>query len=192
MIKAVIFDCFGVLVGSGFWNVYRRLGGDPDGDRAFINEMLGQVDSGRISVDELARRVSAHLGVSIETYQRAFSDDEVPHADVFAYIRSELKPRYKIGLVSNVGPGHLERRIPPELLGLFDTVIASGEVGLLKPDPAIFRLAAERLGVAPEEAVFTDDHVPYLPGATAIGMHAILFEGLDDFKRQLALAVSAS
>jgi HAD superfamily hydrolase (TIGR01509 family) len=183
MVRAVIFDCFGVLVGTGYWNVYRQLGGDPDKDAAFLDEVLAKADSGRITSEELAQIVSDHLGITTEQYERAHRADEVPNQEVFDFIR-ELKPRYKIGLLSNVGPGTIERKIPPNLLELFDTKVISSEVGLLKPDPAIFRLAAERLGVAPQEAVFTDDHVEYLPGAVQIGMPTVLFTSLADFKEK--------
>jgi len=185
VIKAVIFDCFGVLVGTGYWNVYRQLGGDPVKDAEFLDEVLAKADSGRITSAELAQIVSERLGITIEQYERTHQADEVPNQEVFAFIR-ELKPRYKIGLLSNVGPGTIERKIPPDLLELFDTKVISSEVGLLKPDPAIFRLAAERLGVAPSEAVFTDDHAEYLPGAVQVGMPTVLFTGLADFKEKFA------
>jgi HAD superfamily hydrolase (TIGR01509 family) len=186
MIKAVVFDCFGVLVGSGFWNVYQSLGGDPVKNAAFIDDVLNRADGGIMSAEELRDIMSKHLGVSPDEYAAAYNNDEVPNLQVFDFIRTELKPHYKIGLLSNAGPGVVQRRIPPELLSLFDAVVVSGEVGLLKPDPAIFRLVAEQLHVTPEEAVFTDDHAPYLPGATAVGMHPILFKGLDDFRRQFS------
>ncbi len=56
---------------------------------------------------------------------------------------------------------------------LFDDVVDSSAVGLRKPDPAIYRLACERLGVAPEASVFIDDHHGNVLGARAIGMHAV-------------------
>ena len=191
MIKAVVFDCFGVVVGTGYWNVYKRLGGDPAKDGKFLDEVLGRADTGKIDTDELAKIVSERLGITADEYSRAYKEDEVPNLEVFEFIRAELRPHYKIGLLSNVGPGVIERKIPQELLQLFDAVVLSGEVGLLKPDPAIFRLTVERLGVAPEEAVFADDHVEYLVGAEAIGMSTILFTDLGDFKYQFAKLIGA-
>ena len=191
MIKAVVFDCFGVVVGTGYWNVYKRLGGDPAKDATFLDEVLGRADTGKIDTDELAKIVSERLGITADEYRRAYKEDEVPNLEVFEFIRAELKPHYKIALLSNVGPGVIERKIPQELLQLFDAVVLSGEVGLLKPDPAIFRLTVERLGVAPEEAVFADDHAEYLVGAEAIGMPTILFTDLGDFKYQFAKLTEA-
>jgi epoxide hydrolase-like predicted phosphatase len=53
---------------------------------------------------------------------------------------------------------------------LFDAVVISGEVGLRKPEPEIYRLAADRLGLAPEECVFVDDLAPNVRGAVRVGM----------------------
>lgn len=61
----------------------------------------------------------------------------------------------------------------------FDDVVISGEVGLRKPDPAIFLLAAERLDVAPDACVFVDDHPLNLKAAAALGMQTILHRGDD-------------
>jgi HAD superfamily hydrolase (TIGR01509 family) len=58
-------------------------------------------------------------------------------------------------------------------------MVISGEVGLNKPEPEIFRLGAERLGVAPEDCVFVDDLRENCAGAEAVGMTAILHRGAD-------------
>ncbi|MFL5913134.1 MAG: HAD family hydrolase [Gaiellaceae bacterium] len=53
---------------------------------------------------------------------------------------------------------------------LFDTIVISGEVGLRKPDPAIYKLAAERLELSPNQVVFVDDLAPNVRAAAAVGM----------------------
>lgn len=63
---------------------------------------------------------------------------------------------------------------PMELIDeLFDAAVISSEVGLRKPDPRIYHLALEKVGLAPAEAVFVDDAMPNVEGAKAVGMHAI-------------------
>lgn len=59
-------------------------------------------------------------------------------------------------------------------MDLFDVVVDSCEEGMRKPDPAIFRLACDRLGVAPEAAVFLDDVGPNVAAAEAVGLHGIV------------------
>jgi putative hydrolase of the HAD superfamily len=64
---------------------------------------------------------------------------------------------------------------PGDRLGpLFDAVVLSGDVGIRKPDPAIFRLATQRLGVAARACVFVDDHPGHLEAAAAEGMTTVL------------------
>lgn len=154
-------------------------------DGEFVDSLLDKVNLGKITSDQLAQLVCDRLGISIDTYRAAMRADQQPNPEVFDYIR-ELKPKYKIGMLSNVTRASLEQKIPQDLRDLFDVMVLSGEVGLLKPDPAIFRLAIDRLGLKPGEIVFTDDHEEYLTGAKEVGMHAILFKDLDDFKRHFA------
>lgn len=58
--------------------------------------------------------------------------------------------------------------------GLFDTVVLSGEVGMRKPEAAIFRHAAQTLGLQPADCVFVDDMAPNVAAAQALGMTAVL------------------
>lgn len=84
---------------------------------------------------------------------------------------------YRLGLLSNVSDG---AAFPIARLGLprlFDEMILSHEVRLLKPDPAIFQLACERLGVAPEETVFVaDGGFGELDAAHRLGIFSVMLE----------------
>jgi putative hydrolase of the HAD superfamily len=73
----------------------------------------------------------------------------------------------------------------------FDSVVISGEVGLRKPQPEIFRLALDRLGVGAERAVFVDDAEPNLIGARALGLRTILHEDPATTRAALAALVPA-
>ncbi|TDW95484.1 MULTISPECIES: HAD family phosphatase [Kribbella] len=69
--------------------------------------------------------------------------------------------------------------------GMFDDIVISGEVGLRKPEPEIFELAAQRLGLEPAECVFVDDLQLNVDGARAVGMTAILHTEYDETRRAL-------
>jgi HAD superfamily hydrolase (TIGR01509 family) len=182
VIKAVIFDCFGVLAGTGIWSVYERAGGDIVRDAAFLDEVFDKSNLALITREEARERVAKKLGISVDQWRKLVDEDEVPNVEVFEYIRSALKPKYKIGLLSNASPGMPKRHFTDEQIKLLDAVIVSGEVGLIKPDPKIFQLAVEKLGVEPEEALFTDDHAKYLGGAREIGMQAHQFTSVAELK----------
>ena len=71
MVKAVIFDCFGVIVGQGFGHTYRAAGGDPERDRDFIVDMLNRSDRGLISDDEFRSGMAGQLGLSPREWHQA-------------------------------------------------------------------------------------------------------------------------
>ena len=100
---------------------------------------------------------------------------DVPMVD--AVRAREGRRRDAPGLVSNsIGAGRYDRSQFPEM---FDGVVISAEVGMHKPQPEIFRLGAERVGLPPEECVFVDDLRENCEGAEAVGMTAVLHRGAD-------------
>jgi len=99
----------------------------------------------------------------------------------------------RIGLISN-WDGRLARLVDGlDLAGLLDAVISSADVGLHKPDPRIFELACERVGVSPTDAAHVGDHqYADIIGAEAVGMIAVLIDrhggehpGVERFVRSL-------
>jgi len=83
--------------------------------------------------------------------------------------------RHRLGVLSNASRGWTERFRARGIAGLFDDVVVSGDVGVAKPDPAIFRLAAERLGVPPAACLMIDDQPQHLRGAETTGMRTHLY-----------------
>ena len=74
-----------------------------------------------------------------------------------------------------MGRGALDDLLGANDQALFDEIIVSGAVGLAKPDPAIFTLAADRLGCDPDECVMIDDVARNCDSAESIGMRSILY-----------------
>jgi putative hydrolase of the HAD superfamily len=90
-------------------------------------------------------------------------------------VRAARSRGIRTGLISNsVGTDNYDRAVLDEL---FDATVISGEVGLHKPQPEIFLLGAERIGLAPAECVFVDDLRENCLGAEAVGMTAVLHRG---------------
>lgn len=94
-----------------------------------------------------------------------------PEPEMVEAVRQLRGSGLKAGLLSNSwSTDHYDRKLLAEL---FDAVVLSADVGMHKPQPEIYRLAAERLGVAPEECLFVDDLRENCEGAEAVGMTAI-------------------
>jgi epoxide hydrolase-like predicted phosphatase len=68
----------------------------------------------------------------------------------------------------------------------FDDIVISAEVGLMKPDPRVYHLAARRLGIVPAEILFVDDFIENIAGARAAGMQTLHFTDPEAAQRKLA------
>jgi epoxide hydrolase-like predicted phosphatase len=134
---------------------------------------LRGLETGAIGEGEFEERFAKLLGLDeatdlIESMFRGMR----PCEPMVAAVRAAGERGVKTGLISNSwSTSHYDRDMLEEL---FDTAVISAEVGLHKPQPEIYRLAAERLVVLPEECVFVDDLRENCSGAEAVGMTAIL------------------
>jgi putative hydrolase of the HAD superfamily len=106
--------------------------------------------------------------------ERYWSADDV-NWELLEFI-TNLHPRYKVSLLSNAWDDlrkTMHERWNMDVL--FDDLVISAEVGIVKPDPRVFHLAVERLGVQPAEAVFIDDMQINVEAARQQGLEGIQF-----------------
>jgi len=100
-----------------------------------------------------------------------------PYDDVRPAFERLRAQGLRLGLISNWDSRLASIISGLDLAPLLDTVVSSAEVGLRKPDPRIFELACERLGVSPQESAHVGDHhYADLVGARAVGMRAVLID----------------
>jgi epoxide hydrolase-like predicted phosphatase len=176
MIKAIIFDCFGVLLGNAYKTHLLEVEQEDPERAKEIRAINHASDMGILTREETAEHISALFEMEPEEFLEEQNQVEVPNAALLEYIAS-LKKTYKTGLLSNVsGRERLSIRFTDgQLESHFDTIVASGDEGYIKPQPEIYEIAATRLGVYPTECVFVDDIAEFCDGARAVGMQAIQF-----------------
>jgi len=183
--RAVIFDMGGVLLRSETESGRRKWEarlGLQEGELARI--VFGSAVSARASVGKASESdVWKHVAETFaldnaqlhELITDFWSGDWIDQTLV-QFIR-DLRPRYKTGILSNAWLG--ARAVITQEFGLgstVDIIVISAEEGVQKPDARIYRIAAERLGVSPEEVVFVDDMAENVEAARAIGMRGIQFK----------------
>lgn len=193
-IKAIIWDMGGVILrmgderprqeladefGLSLQQIYREIFDSPSAMQATIGE---------ITTMQHWQIVGEHLGLSnyqtLPFFDRFWSVDEIDYA-LIKFIR-QLRNDFKIGLLSNAGD-HLGQLIKTtrDLASVFDDVIISAEVGLMKPDDQIYHLAISQLGIRPEEGLFIDDLFENVQAARRAGLKAILYHNNDEVFRIL-------
>jgi putative hydrolase of the HAD superfamily len=126
------------------------------------------------------------VGERTEELLKRFVDAErLVNPEMVGLIK-RLHGRYTLGIISNTVPGMMERlRRLLDFVDLFDIVVGSGDVGIAKPDPAIYLHATKLANVAPEQSVFTDDRADLAEAARAVGMHGFRFTGYERFVEDL-------
>jgi epoxide hydrolase-like predicted phosphatase len=134
--------------------------------------LLRGLETGELEDAEFEARFGALLGVAEPDglITRMFADLRPEEAMIEA-VEAAKAAGLKTGLISNSWGLGIYDRAP---IDLFDVAVISGEVGLHKPQPEIYLLACERLGVEPARAVFVDDLRENCDGAEAVGMTALL------------------
>jgi putative hydrolase of the HAD superfamily len=179
--SAVLLDWGGVMTTSlfeSFAAFCATEGIDPNalrdlfrGDRE-ARTLLIDFECGRIDEDEFEPRLALALGVAdhAQLIDRLMAGAKLNRLMV-AGVRRLHDAGVPTGLVSNSWG---TRRYPKELIAeLFDGVVISGDEGFRKPDPRMYSLGAERIGVAPEACVFVDDLAFNLDPARELGMAAV-------------------
>jgi putative hydrolase of the HAD superfamily len=186
-VKGLLVDFGGVLttnVFDSFREFCEREGLDPETVKRLFREdpralgELRKLEKGEVTEEEFAERFGPIVGVE-ETdglVDRLFAGMQPDEAMIEA-VRRARSGGVRTGLISNSwGHGRYDRSTFPEL---FDGVVISGEVGLHKPEPEIFELGAEKVGLEPGDCVFVDDLRENCAGAEAVGMTAVLHRGAD-------------
>lgn len=179
--RAVFFDFGGVLTTS-VWDSFaaflRSEGLEPDTikklfrhDPEALADLRG-LETGELTEGEFEEKLGRRLGLKdpeglIDSMFAGMRPDE----GMVAACKQIRTAGMLTGLISNSwSTSHYDREM---LAALFDTSVISAEVHLHKPQPEIYRLAAERLEVKPEEGIFVDDLRENCEGAEAIGMTAV-------------------
>jgi epoxide hydrolase-like predicted phosphatase len=193
MLKAVAFDWGGVLMrtvdASGRRKWEQRLGLP----RYTVDRVVHgsrswkQAQSGIISHEEYWADVAEQLRLDKDELAEFrcdyFSGDQLDQ-EMMQFVR-ELRPDIKTALLSNASPRLRELLDRLQVTDAFDVIVISGQVGVQKPDPEIYRILLERLGLAAHETVFVDDFIENIEAALRLGMATLHFRAGMDWRDEL-------
>jgi putative hydrolase of the HAD superfamily len=181
--RGLIAD-FGGVLSTSFEGALRsfciREGLEPDAfERVFSLDagakgLLIELERGAISQAEFIDHLAPALGVVPEGLLERMVADLRLEPKVTDAVEGLRQRGIRVAVLSNSWGSHpFDPYTPFQLDERFDAVVISDQVGLRKPEPEIFLLAADRLGLPPRECVFVDDVARYLGPAAALGMGTI-------------------
>jgi len=192
-IRAVFFDFGGVIMRTEFQSPRQKLAERFNMDYDEIDRAVFGSDSARrASVGEITEE--AHWAAILKRFKQPASEMQVFRSQFFGgdvidrklveYIRS-LHGEFHTGLISNAWSGLREFITREKLVDLFDTVIISAEIGVVKPSAKIYEVALEQAKVSAGEAVFVDDVQVNIEACEKVGMKGILFNDFEKFLSRL-------
>lgn len=135
---------------------------------------LDLLDTGAMSETELVAQIADAARAQHEDVWNAVSSAPQLNLELLTHISERLTGEYRVGLLTNIPRGLLER-ILQERLKLFDPALVSSDLGLVKPDPAIFQYAIERAGCEIDRILFIDDSERNVLAAAALGIKSVLY-----------------
>lgn len=183
MIKAIVFDCFGVLVHGSFGYIRNML---PPDRHEEIKDLNRSADYGYISFEEYVQGIADVSGKSVEEIYEIIRSKRIRDENMIAYVRHVKNKGYKTAMLSNIARDVVEGLFPAEeLQELFDTVVLSGYLGMVKPNAEIYEHTLAKLGVQPQEAVMVDDLEVNVDGARRVGMEAVQFATREQLENEL-------
>jgi HAD superfamily hydrolase (TIGR01509 family) len=186
MITTLIFDCFGVIcdhVIGGWYHANRLEKGFPDEN---IKNVLHKFDLGEFSEDDIVDYFSKYDGVNstkeeLREQIDSYLNINLPLTKIIKELRNK---KFKTVLLSNANASFFERKLYPtypEFVKLFDKIIISSEVKMVKPNKNIFEYALQKIASQPSESLFIDDSSANVDGAIACGMHGFVYTDVPSF-----------
>lgn len=179
-ITTFIFDCFGVVsypVLGGWYEINREQKGFKDEN---IKEVFKKYDLGIWSDDQIVEYFSKYDGVRLtkEELKKEIYGTLRLNGELIEIIRKLKTKGFKTALLSNASHTYFENEIYPkfpEFKNLFDQIVISSSVGMMKPDPNIFLYTLKKLSSKPDECIFIDDSKENIDATTKLGINPFLF-----------------
>jgi len=182
VIKAIIFDCFGVLT-EDLWKEFTAT--LPANQKLVATQLNRALDSGQLSHNDFYSEIYELTGRKPQEVENIINSSMQKNQPLLEYIAT-LKPTYKTCILSNISSDWITKRfLSEEEAALFDKIFLSFEIGYTKPDKEAFEVCLKLLNVNADQTVLIDDSVANCDGAEKVGMRAILYTDFQAFKKQL-------
>ncbi len=197
MIRNIIFDFGSVLVDWNPHHLYDSYFNDPEKTEFFLENVCpydwnATVDAGRSSQDAVAERIGLYPGWEKEIRMYfgqwiGMMNGQIPGME--SVVRNLKERGYRLFGLSNWSaetfPLIVQDTKHYPVFRLLDGYVLSGEEHCIKPDERIYRILLDRFALKPEECLFIDDNPKNIEAARALGIHGLVFTGVEQLKMDL-------
>jgi epoxide hydrolase-like predicted phosphatase len=184
----ILFDFFGVFCAPIATNWFKKAVPEHQAKLAAFQAFCTQSDLGKLSRSDFNKEVSKLTGIPVPEIARGIEAEIAIDRALVTYTEKLRLLGYRVACLSN-GSHEWTLQVINEhgLEHLFEQVILSGDLGIVKPDPEIYLQALRQLGVQPPQVIFIDDRKANVDAAEALGIRSLVFTDtpslIEDFEQ---------
>lgn len=191
MYKAVIFDFFGVFCPDITLEWFKKVSPEYREKLSDLQAICTRSDYGKLSKNDFYEEISRLTNVSVDEVVDGVEAEIAINISLVTFVKELRNKGYKLACLSNgTHEWTLEVINNHNLTVLFDEIVLSGDLGIIKPDPRIYNHTLEKLGVEASQAVFVDDRSINTDAAEKCGISSIVFTDTDQFIREFEILTS--
>ena len=193
MYKAVIFDFFGVFCPDITMNWFKKTLPDYEARLSEFQAICTRSDYGTLSKANFYKEVSTLVGVSVDEMEEGVEAETIINTSLVSYVKELRQKGYRTACLSN-GTHEWTLAVINNhgLAHLFDEVILSGDLGVVKPSPEIYNHMLETLDISAAEAIFVDDRKVNVDAAETCGIRSLVFIDTETFTSEFEQLVAAA
>jgi epoxide hydrolase-like predicted phosphatase len=182
MYNAIIFDFFGVFCAPIATNWFKKTVPDYAAKLPAFQALCTESDLGKLSRAGFNEAVSKLSGVAVGEVEQGIEAETVIDTVLVAYVQGLKAKGYRIACLSNGSHEFTLKVITDYGLGeLFEQVVLSSDLGMVKPDPRIYIYTLEMLQLPASQAIFVDDRKANVDAAEACGIRSLVFSDTQKF-----------
>jgi HAD superfamily hydrolase (TIGR01549 family) len=186
MYKAIVFDFFGVFCAPMATNWFKKAVPDYEAKKAGFQALCTQSDLGKLTRAEFNQKTAELAGVSVDDVEKGIEAEMIIDTELVAYVRKLKAEGYLIACLSNGGREWTLKVITDHgLRDLFEEIILSTDLGIVKPDPNTYLRTLETLKLPADQTIFVDDREANVVAAEACGMRGLVFTNAASFIRDI-------
>ncbi len=190
MIRAIAFDCFGVIL-NDYGHNWVDSSGLPEVAQAEVHRLFRERDLGKLDGDDYYSQVARVAGVDAAVLKAKEHGVAPLEPMLLSYIKNDLVNRYELYVASNASAGLLTELLHQDGFdGIFKHVFVSSEMGVIKPQPEFYAKLLSSVDVPAGEILFVDDRKPNVDAAVTAGMQGYHYsQGFAVFKQYLEATI---